>query len=96
MRQLDEKERQHGEHSEPKVPIFARTIATTQRTAIPSDRLNFASVQECNFNNLFKRHLNAIGFPIEHQQQDISDEFEAFTPITCVTPDPEANQDFNK
>lgn len=95
LRQLDEKERQHSEES--KVPIFARTIPTIQRTAIPSDRLNFASVQECNFNNIFKRHLNAIGYRIEHQLSiDTGADFEPFTPITCVTPDPEANQEFNK
>jgi hypothetical protein len=97
LKELDEKERNSMDHAEAKVPIFARTISVTQRTAIPSERLNFASVQECNFNNLYKRHLCEIGFSMEPQQNiDTASEFEPFTPITRITPDREASQEFNK
>lgn len=96
LRQLEEKERNVADPSEPKVPIFARTIAVTQRTAIPSERLNFASVQECNFNNLYERHLGKAAFPERSQKDDAIVDFEPFTPITCITPDREASQEFSK
>jgi hypothetical protein len=96
LRQLDEKERA-ADPLELKIPIFARTIAATQRTAIPSERLIFASVQECNFNNLYERHLGEIAIRKKSpNQQDENVDFEPFTPITRITPDREANQEFIK